>query len=114
MRIAIASADGKTVHQHFGHATHFQIYEVMAGQAALVTIRENAPSCGPEERPAAHQRTLDLIADCEAVVVACVGPHALRLMEARGIACFESEDLITNVLAELARRSDSKALDTQH
>ena len=103
IRVAIASRDGVTVHQHFGHAERFHVYDVAPDRVALVEIRDNAPSCSPgEEKHGAHLRTLDLLADCEALVVAAVGPHALRLIEARGIACYQSEDLVPDVLRELA------------
>ena len=102
MRVAFASEDGKRVHQHFGHATRFWVYEVSPAGAALVDVRDNDPSCGSVEQPEAHARTLDRLADCDALVIACIGPGALRLVEARGLTCYETEDLVASALAELA------------
>lgn len=103
LRVAIASNDGTTVNLHFGHADRFHVYDVAPGAITFVEVRKNAPSCQPGEgRHPAHLRTLESLADCQAVVVAAVGPHALGLIEASGIACYQSEDLIASVLTELA------------
>jgi nitrogen fixation protein NifX len=103
LRVAVASRDGRNVHLHFGHADTFHVYDVSADAIALVEVRGNAPSCEPGGgKEAAHLATLDLLGDCQALVVAAVGPHALRHIEARGLACFVSEDSITSALAELA------------
>lgn len=102
MRVAFASEDGQRVNQHFGHATRFWIWDLdAAGGAALVDVRDNEPSCGPIERADAHARALDRLGDCDALVVACIGPGALGLVAARGLACYETEDLVASALAEL-------------
>lgn len=104
LRVAVATRDGSTVQYHFGHAERFHVYDVAPGSIGLVDVRENVPSCqGGAGRDAAHARTLDLVADCDALVVAAVGPHALQLIEERGISCYQSEDLVPSVLAELAQ-----------
>ncbi len=102
-RVAVASQNGATVHQHFGHATHFRIYDLRPDGAELVEVRENVPSCGPgEENAHAHLRALDLVRDCTALVVSCIGPGALRHVKARGIACYQTEALIEDILRQLA------------
>jgi predicted Fe-Mo cluster-binding NifX family protein len=105
IRVAIASSNGTTVHQHFGHATHFRVYALGDGAPELVEVRESRPTCGPgEEREDSHDRTLGLLSDCAAVIVSCIGPSALRQVKARGLACFVSEGLIDEVLEELSKK----------
>ncbi|SRR6266702_6642171 len=102
LRVAVASEDGVEV-QHFGHATRFQVYDLHRSGIALVEARDHAPSCAPgEERAAGHQRALELIEDCRALIVARIGPNALRLVESRGIAVYESEGPAAEALKELA------------
>lgn len=103
LRVAVATRTGETVHMHFGHATHFHVYDVAGTSARLVEVRQNQPGCGStQDRHAAHRRTLDLLSDCQAIVVSCVGPGALRAIEARGIACYETEDPVADALRRIA------------
>jgi len=102
LRVAVATEDGVEV-QHFGHATRFHVYDLDRAGIVLVAAREDAPSsAAAEERAAAHQRKLELIRDCGALIVARVGPNALRLIEAQGIAVYESQDPAADALKELA------------
>lgn len=41
MRVAVASADGRHVQEHFGQATRFMIWEVDGGTARLVETRSS-------------------------------------------------------------------------
>ena len=113
MRIAIASTDGTRVDQHFGHAQRFYVYELVAGVATPAAIRPNEPSCGRQDGAAAHTRALDLISDCDIVVVANVGPCALGLIEARGMTCFETTDVVTRVLTALAELEMPRVAEAQ-
>jgi nitrogen fixation protein NifB len=102
LRVAVATEDGVEV-QHFGHATRFSVYDLDRMEIRPVGSREDAPSFAPcEERAAAHQRKVELLRDCQALIVARVGPHALRLIEAQGIAVYESETPVAEALEELA------------
>jgi predicted Fe-Mo cluster-binding NifX family protein len=75
IRVALASRDGVVVHQHFGKATHFQIYDIEDGASRFVEVRENTPTCSANGEEA-HIRVLSLLSDCQAVVVSRIGPGA--------------------------------------
>lgn len=107
LRVAVATEDGLEV-QHFRHAARFHVYDVDPSGIVLVGPREDPGSTtAVEERAASHQRKLELIRDCGALIVARVGPNALRLIEAQGIAVYESQDPAPDALKGLAAAEGS-------
>lgn len=105
-RVAVASRDAKLVQQHFGQATQFLIYEVRDGVAKLSETRKCEPACDPALREHDAQRMegmLGLVADCQVVVAAMIGPGALRLLEERGIQGVVAPGFIDVVFARLRR-----------
>jgi len=101
-RVAVASRDGIVVHQHFGKATHFQIYEVANGHYTYIETRENDPSCRPgEDHFTMHNRTLDKLNDCNAVIVSQIGPGAAEILDLRGIKHFTMRECIDESLRRL-------------
>lgn len=85
-KIAIASSDGKFVNQHFGRATQFLIVELKDdGSYEFLETRKNKPACTVEGHDATIDESLDIISDCEAVLVSQVGPGAADLLIERGI-----------------------------
>lgn len=85
-KVAIASSDGKFVNQHFGRAQQFLIVELKDdGSYEFLELRKNVPSCHAEDCEDPMERTLDLISDCEAVLVSQVGPGAADKLIAHGI-----------------------------
>jgi predicted Fe-Mo cluster-binding NifX family protein len=108
MKVAVASQDGVVVHQHFGHATQFLIYEIEADGCRLVEIRKNLPPCGtaPEGDEAGHsedrmQNSVELVSDCGAVVVAQIGRAAVEKLSSRGVRAFVIPDFIDSALQRL-------------
>jgi predicted Fe-Mo cluster-binding NifX family protein len=108
MKVAVASQNQKVVHQHFGRATQFLIYEIEESGASLVEIRQNRPPCGTrqEEGDSGHdsdslQRSVDLLADCRAVVVAQIGRGAVLMLSQRGIQAFVIPGFIDEALQKL-------------
>ncbi len=85
-RVAIASSDGKFVNQHFGRAQQFLIVDINDdGSYEFLEIRENTPSCHVEGHDSSIEDTLDLISDCDGVLVSQVGPGAADKLIERGI-----------------------------
>lgn len=107
LRVAVATEDGVVV-QHFGHATRFHVYDLDRGKIVLVERRKSRISSVPgEERT--EDRALNVVRDCQALVVARVGAGALRLIEARGMVVYESQAPVASVLRELAEvRGESR------
>ncbi len=102
LRVAVATEDGVGV-QHFGHAIRFHVFDLDGTGISLVEKRENGPLPTPgEDRAAAHKMKVERIRDCQALIVARVGPNVLRLIEEHGIAVYESQDDVADALNELA------------
>jgi nitrogen fixation protein NifX len=109
LRVAVASRDGKTVHQHFGRATAFQIFDIHAGVAHFVETRDNAPTCGrhpgadeDDDTPRPPLPVPPALTDCCAVVVAAIGPGALARLGRNNIRAFVFPDFIDVALARCA------------
>jgi predicted Fe-Mo cluster-binding NifX family protein len=109
IRIAISSADGKTVHQHFGRTTQFVVCEIEGRQVRYLERRSNQPACGTAvEEGEGHdedrmEQTIGLVADCRAVVSAQIGYGAIQRLAARGIQAYVIPDFIDSALQRLIR-----------
>ena len=103
MRVAIATADGMSVHQHFGEAAQFLIWEVEGSSARLVEARRtpSPPNGGNGHDPGRLMRAVELLADCQAVVAARIGPGAEELLARRGISSFAVAEPVDAVLRRL-------------
>ncbi|MEN6573409.1 NifB/NifX family molybdenum-iron cluster-binding protein [Methanobacterium aggregans] len=102
--MAVASSDGKYVNQHFGHAGQFLIFDVdRSGNYEFLELRENVPSCkGGEANESSRMGTLQLIKDCDAVIVSRIGEGAVNFLVSNGIKPFMMTDFIDNALRDLA------------
>jgi nitrogen fixation protein NifB len=91
VRMAVASRDGSSVDQHFGHAETFHIYDVDARDARLVEQRSTPPYCaGPSDcadvtAEDKFSRSLRVLADCEVMLCARIGIEPRHKLEAAGI-----------------------------
>ena len=107
-RVAVSSADGKTVHQHFGRTTQFLIFEVAGVGVRFLERRENLPPCGTSaEEDGGHDedrmsQTIDVVADCHAVVAAQIGYGAVQRLAVRNIQAYIIPDFIDSALKRLA------------
>ncbi len=102
LRVAIASRDNVVVHQHFGRATHFQIYELGEDGFGFIETRESIPSCGASDLEAnAHERVIELLKDCSAVVVARIGPGAAEVLNTYGLKHYVLPESIDTALSKL-------------
>lgn len=99
-RVALASRDGIVVHQHFGKATHFQIYDINNGAADFVEVRENTPSCSADGAES-HERVLSLLNDCQAVVISRIGPGAMQTLRMHHMKYYVFYDTIEIALKQL-------------
>lgn len=101
-RVAVASTDGKYVNDHFGRARQFLIFDVSPDGYQFIEFRSNVPSCNPEQGDeGGHFKTLELLADCRAVVVARIGPGAEQVLAAHGIRAFTIPDFIDEALQHI-------------
>jgi len=103
-RVAVASTDGKYVNDHFGGAKPFLIFEISSTGYQYLELRPNVPSCNPEHADESrHSKTLELLADCRAVIVARIGPGAEQILASRGIQAVTIPDFIDEALKKLSQ-----------
>ena len=106
-KVAVASSDGKTVDSHFGHAQSFLILEVDEESGSFEDVEERAvtagcagedcgavkgsSACGNSPHEAASP--LDAVAaslkDVDYVLVAKIGPHAIRALTRFDITAYD-------------------------
>lgn len=109
VRIAVASQDGEVVDQHFGHAEQFLVFELRSSEAdsgverfVYLETRASQPACVRHDHDDDRlARTVDLISDCAAVLVARIGLGAVRHLKARGILAYIVPDFIDSALQRL-------------
>ena len=109
-KIAAASTDGKVVNQHFGRAEQFHILladgETM--EYRFEESRRTSPLCGGGDHDTGElEKTAELLADCDYLLVSRIGPGARQVMEEHGVEVFELsgfiEDSLKRLLAYLKR-----------
>lgn len=101
-KIAIASSDGKFVNQHFGRAKQFLIVEIEDdGSYQYLETRKNNPACHVEGHDYSIEDSLDLISDCDGVLVSQVGPGAADKLIERGIQPIIIPMLIEDALKKI-------------
>ncbi len=89
LKVALASSDGVSLNEHFGRAGRFVFYEHADGEWRYLGSRDNQPACsGHEHSDDLLERTVELIADCQAVAVDQIGPTAIDLLLRRRILPF--------------------------
>lgn len=124
LKVAVASENKVVVHQHFGRATQFLVYEVDEAECRLVEIRKNQPPCGTAQQDGelvhsedALQKAVDLLADCRAVVVAQIGSGAVEKLSKHGIQAFVIPDFVDSAMQRLmasGRLSEPVAQEENH
>lgn len=86
LRIAVASKEGVSVSEHFGHAKKFYIFDVAPDKCQLLEQREVRHYClGGSSDKTAMADILETISDCKAVFVAKIGDGPVDKLKARGI-----------------------------
>ncbi|MBP1752813.1 MAG: Dinitrogenase iron-molybdenum cofactor biosynthesis protein [Geobacteraceae bacterium] len=107
MLIAVASKDGESINQHFGHAERFLIYDVDGENVALTAEKAIERYCSYDPDHPLRKHLLDAIADalqgCRAVVCSQIGEAPRMEMERLGIEVFSSGGPVRQTLVELAK-----------
>jgi nitrogen fixation protein NifB len=87
--MAVATKGGGVINEHFGHASEFLIYEASSEGVRFIGHRKTTPyceggdTCGDGE--SALDKTLKVLAGCEAVLCSKVGYEPWGPLEAAGI-----------------------------
>ncbi|MDR2163342.1 MAG: dinitrogenase iron-molybdenum cofactor biosynthesis protein [Clostridiales Family XIII bacterium] len=104
-RVAVATTDGLTLYEHFGHASRFGIYDIDESTVDFVETRKVDPPChGGHHSESAFDAVIELLDDCEAIVVGKIGPGAADYLMERGIRVFEAPGVLEVVLGAIASR----------
>ena len=107
MLIAVASLDGISINQHFGHAERFRIYEVEGDEVRLVDVKKVERYCSfDQDHPLRGHILRDIataLEGCRAIVCAQIGQAPQMEMERLGISTFAVDGPITPTLLELSR-----------
>jgi nitrogen fixation protein NifB len=123
--MAVATKGGGIINEHFGHAGEFLIYEASSEGVRFIGHRKTTPycegdvSCGDGE--SVLDKTLKVLAGCEAVLCSKVGYEPWGPLEAAGIqpngehAMEPIEDAIVAVYEEMraAGKLEAKADEQQ-
>ncbi|WP_407427312.1 NifB/NifX family molybdenum-iron cluster-binding protein [Treponema sp.] len=113
-KVAVATSDGKTVDSHFGHAQSFLIFEVDEKSGSFEDIEErdvtaacSGGECGgnktelsaPESGCGGHNGALSghsamdkiakILSDVDYVLVARIGPHAVRSLAKYNVTAYD-------------------------
>lgn len=97
-KVAVASSDGKTVDTHFGHAQSFLIFEVDEQTGAFEDVEErdvraacnSQASCGGRiEEGDSMDLAAKALEDVDYVLVAKIGPHAIRALARYDITAYD-------------------------
>lgn len=104
-KVAVASTDGVSINEHFGRTKVFLIYEVEEGGSfKLLEHRLNKPLCTGGHNDKTVDRTVDLLADVDIVLVNQIGPGAGRALQSKGIIPFVLSGPIDKALQAYAKR----------
>ena len=112
MRAALATTDGKVINEHFGRAEAFYIVDIDSSGRCFRERRETAPLCaagGHEDE--AMESLIDLLSDCDAVLVSRIGPGAERALARHGVTAYEIPIPVDEALEKLRRLT---ALQSNH
>ncbi len=115
VRVAIGTASGARVSEHFGHATRFEIWEVSPAGARFLESRNNRPACGSgcgDRADEVMDASVALVADCRAVLVSRLGECAINRLSKLGILAFETDDRVDDALRELSAFDGLFAVET--
>ncbi len=109
MLVAIASTDGETVNEHFGHAERFLIYDISGDRHHLLVIRKVTPwSAGKKNHDFSPERFATLVgtlADCERLYCSHIGDRPRRELEQRGITVIAGPRKIRDITDRAAERA---------
>lgn len=99
-KLAIATSDGFTVNEHFGHAKFFRVYELGEEEYTYLEVRDAVAAC---QQQLGHDTTrfdkiIELLSDCDAVLVQKIGEGAAAYLIEKGVRVFEVSGPIDAVL----------------
>lgn len=104
VKVAVASTDGKFINQHFGRAREFLIFDLNEEEQSykFIELRNNQPPCNEfEHNDNLLEESVNLLADCKAVLVSQIGPGAVHALGYKGIQALMIRDYIHDALNDI-------------
>lgn len=103
IKAAVGSSDGKVVNVHFGRASQFLIFNVSREGYEFEEIRKSKPGCSNLSKPVGTMKeTIELIKDCDYVLVSKIGRAMVERLKEVGIIALEMPNFIEDVLHDLS------------
>jgi predicted Fe-Mo cluster-binding NifX family protein len=114
-RIGVASTDGIVVNQHFGRAEEFIIVDVDEnGKLYRQENRQVEPICeGGNHDDGKLNHMLNILSDCQYILVSRIGQGAEAALEQKGIKAFEIPGIIEDSVKKLATYIEIQSLFPQ-
>jgi len=105
--IAVSTTDGKTIHRHFGRTEKFRIVSIDENGYTGIETREVEPCCNNfQHHESAFDKVLQILHDCEAVIVGKIGPGAYNYLTFKGMRVLEAPGFVDDVLTSLCKNQD--------
>jgi nitrogen fixation protein NifX len=95
IKIAIATADGENINEHFGRCRVFSIFEVDEHEAAYLEIREVVDIKDDSEEVTRIDSRIDAIADCAIVYCTDIGGGAAARVIRRKIHPIKVKEVVS-------------------
>ena len=104
-KIAVATTSGVTIDEHFGHAKFFRVYELKEEGYEFIEIRDAVAAC---QHSLGHDTTrfdkiIELLSDCDALLVQKIGPGAAAYLIEKNVRVFEVSGGVDAVLDKFAK-----------
>lgn len=101
-KAAIATSNGIDINEHFGHAKFFRVYELTDSGYEYKELRDAVAAC---QHSLGHDTTrfdkiIELLSDCDALIVQKIGPGAAAYLIEKGVRVFEVNGSIDAVLSK--------------
>ena len=95
MKIAVASADGVSISQHFGRSRYFIVFDVADGKVSEGAVRDNTYTAHAQgdcaggdhqhDQHHSHAEVIAALSDCQVVLCGGMGWRAAEELQANGI-----------------------------
>ncbi len=106
IRIAVGSSDGKVIDQHFGKAVQFVLLDLDTDSGVQKEAGAIHPPALQDTGKHSESRLLGilgLLEGCSAALVSSIGPGALSVAEAHGMAVFCTNGKIEEAIEKLVK-----------
>jgi predicted Fe-Mo cluster-binding NifX family protein len=102
-RIAVATHSGELIDEHFGHAKFFRVYDINQSGYDFIEVRDAVAAC---QHRLGHDTTrfdkiIELLSDCDALLVQKIGEGAAAYLIAKNVRVFEVSGSIDAVLEKI-------------